>query len=95
MARGVKFRWSRAGYQAVLDSDGVQSMVADVAQAIADRAGSMLDQDEGYELDDFEVKDFHGKLARGKVVRTKTDHARYSQAKSKTLTKAKNSMRAG
>ena len=42
----------------------------------------------GYEYEGHEVKDFQGKLARGRVVRTKTDQARYSEAKRKTLSKA-------
>ena len=44
--------------------------------------------DGGYALPGHEVKDFQGKLARGRVVRTKTDQARYSEAKRKTLSKA-------
>ena len=35
-----------------------------------------------------QIKEIEGKLARGRVVRTKTDQARYSEAKRKTLSKA-------
>lgn len=86
--RFKEFKWDRSGYKAVLDSAGVQSVVDDMAQSVASAANAMLDPDEGYIYDDFEVKEFQVKLATGRVVRTKTDHARYSQAKNKTLTKA-------
>lgn len=86
--RFTKFEWDRAGYKAVLDSAGVQAVVDEKARSVASTASAMLDSDEGYHLEDFEVKEFQGRLATGRVVRTKTDHARYSQAKNKTLTKA-------
>lgn len=92
MAKGIRFVPDMAGYAAIMNSADVQRSVADKANEVARAARSMLDQDEGYALDDFEVKDFRGKLADGKVVRTKTDHARYSQAKNKTLTKALKSL---
>lgn len=89
------FKRSRSGYADLMDGAAVQALVQRAADSIADAASSMLDQDEGYKYDDFEVKDFQGELARGRVVRTKTDHARYSQAKNKTLTKALNSTQIG
>lgn len=88
MASKVRFEWDREGYAAVMNSPGVQAMLDDVAEGIASRAKASLDPDEGYILDDYEVKSFQGKLATGRIVRTKTDHARYSQNKNKTLTKA-------
>lgn len=89
MARGIKFKPNYAGYSAVMDSAGVQSIVEGKAQEIASAASAMLDPDEGYLMDDFEVKPFTTKMnSQGRVVRTKTNHARYSQAKNKTLTKA-------
>lgn len=85
----VRFEWDRAGYAAVCDMGGVQSILQSKAEGVAESAKAMLDPDEGYHLEDFEVKEFTTKLgASGRVVRTKTDHARYSQAKNKTLTKA-------
>lgn len=85
----VKFEWDRSGYAAVCNMAGVQSAVESAAQGIASSAKAMLDPDEGYHLDDYEIKDFTTKLgATGRIVRTKTDHARYSQNKNKTLTKA-------
>lgn len=97
MASGgkVSFKWSRAGYAALMDEPGVQAVVQRVADDIADKATSMLDPDEGYDLDDFEVREARGQLARQRIVRTKTDHARYSQAKNKTLTKALKAAKAG
>lgn len=89
MARGVKVVWNRDGYQAVLNSGGVQGEIESMAQSIKESATAMLDPDEGYKnFEDFEVKDIQGILAKGKVVRTKTDHARASQNKNGTLLKA-------
>ena len=94
MARGIKFKPNYAGYRAVMDSSGVQSIVEGKAQEIASAASAMLDPDEGYLMDDFEVNPFTTKMkSQGRVVRTKTKHARYSQAKNKTLTKAFKSVR--
>lgn len=90
MASGVKFgkfKMSRAGYAALMDSPGVQGAIGRKAQAVKAAADAGL-SDGGYALPGHEVKDFQGKLARGKVVRTKTDQARYSEAKRKTLSKA-------
>lgn len=85
----VEFKFSRAGYAAVCDMGGVQSMLERKAQSVASSATRMLDPDEGYRAADFEVKRFTTKTgATGRVVRTKTDHARHSQARNKTLTKA-------
>lgn len=91
MARGSvkfgKFKWSRAGYAALMNSGPVQAAIAQPARSVLSAANGMLAAD-GYERDGFEVKPFEGKLTRGMVVRTKTDHARYSQAKNFTLEKA-------
>lgn len=89
MARGIRFQPNYAGYRDVLQSGAVQSLVESKAEAVASNASAMLDPDEGYRMSDFEVKPFVAKTgAHGRIVRTKTDHARYSQAKNKTLTKA-------
>lgn len=85
----VEFRYDKAGYAAVCNMAGVQSILESKASGVASSAKAMLDPDEGYALDDYEVKEFATKIgATGRVVRTKTDHARHSQAKNKTLTKA-------
>lgn len=77
------------GYRDVLDSAGVQGLCRDLASQTADKAVSMMDPDEGYNYEDYVVGEFPIKTgSTGYFVRTKTDHARYSQAKNKTLTKA-------
>lgn len=82
-----RFRMSRAGYAALMDSTGVQGVIGRKAQAVKAAADAGL-SDGGYTLPGHEVKDIQGKLARGKVVRTKTDQARYSEARRKTLSKS-------
>lgn len=82
-----KFKMSRAGYAALMDSSGVQGVIERKAQAVKSSADAGLSHG-GYDYEGHEVKDFQGKLARGRVVRTKTDQARYSEAKRKTLSKA-------
>lgn len=86
-----KFKWDRAGYAAVMNSGGCQAVVGRKARAVKAAADGMLSAD-GYRYPGHEIKSFQGVLARGMVVRTKTDHARYAQAKRKTLTKAMNSI---
>lgn len=82
-----KFKMSRAGYAALMCSPGVQSVVERKAQAVKSSADAGLSHG-GYDYEGHEVKEFQGKLARGRVVRTKTDQARYSEAKRKTLSKS-------
>lgn len=79
-----KFKMSRAGYAALMDSPGVQAVIERKAQAVKSSADAGLSHG-GYDYEGHEVKEFQGKLARGRVVRTKTDQARYSEAKRKTL----------
>ena len=90
MANSVKFgkfKWNRPGYAQLMDSAPVQAVISRKAQAVKAAADAGL-SDGVYALPGHEVKDFQGKLARGKVVRTKTDQARYSEAKRKTLSKS-------
>lgn len=82
-----KFKMSRAGYAALMDSPGVQGVIERKARAVKSSADAGLSHG-GYDYEGHEVKEFQGKLARGRVVRTKTDQARYSEAKRKTLSKA-------
>ena len=86
-ARFGRFKADKAGYAALMDSGRVQSVLRGKADAVKRAADSSLSGD-GYALPGHEVKAFQGKLARGFVVRTKNDHARYAQAKRKTLKKA-------
>lgn len=95
MGSGIKFgkfKMSRAGYAALMDSAPVQGVISRKAEAVKAAADVGLSSG-GYDYGGHEVKDFQGKLAKGKVVRTKTDQARYTQAKRKTLTKALGSAR--
>lgn len=82
-----KFKMSRAGYAALMDSPGIQGVIDRKARAVKSSADAGLSHG-GYDYEGHEVKEFQGKLARGMVVRTKTDQARYSEAKRKTLSKA-------
>lgn len=82
-----KFVPNKAGYAEVMNSAAIQNELKRKAEAVKSTADSMLSED-GYALEGHEIKQFQGKLANGYVVRTKNDHARYAQAKRKTLTKA-------
>lgn len=82
-----RFKWSRAGYAALMGSPRVQSLIDAKAEAVKAAADAGMSEG-GYVFGGHEVKDFQGKLARGRVVRTLTDQARYSEAKRKTLSKA-------
>ena len=89
MANMSSYTPDYSGYRAILKSAKVQALLNSKAQNVASSADGMLSSNDGYYLNSFEVKDFTTKSGgTGKVVRTKTDHARYSQAKNKTLTKA-------
>lgn len=91
MARGVTFKWERGYGRSLVSISGAESMAGQIARGCASAANGSLSPG-GYEYEDFEVVEMDG---GGYVVRTKTDHARYSQAKNKTLTKAFKSMRVG
>lgn len=82
-----RFKPNRAGYAALMNSEQVQAVIDGKADAVRAAADSAL-SDGGYRYEGHEVKEIEGKLARGRVVRTKTDQARYSEAKCKTLSKA-------
>lgn len=86
-----KFKWSRAGYADTMNGGAVQRIVRSKAKAVKAAADASLSPG-GYRHEGHEVKDVTGELANGCVVRTKTDQARYTQAKRKTLTKAVNSL---
>lgn len=87
-----KFKMRRSGYAALMNGSGVQGVVERKAQAVKSAADAALSPG-GYSYGGHEVREFEGKLARGRVVRTKTDQARYSEAKRKTLTRALGSAR--
>lgn len=91
MARGVTFKWANGCGRTLVRLSGAEDQSGTLARSCASMANGSLSPG-GYEYEDFEVVEMDG---GGYVVRTKTDHARYSQAKNKTLTKAFKSMRAG
>ena len=82
-----RFKPNRAGSAALMGSAQVQSLIDAKAEAVKAAADAGLSEGK-YEYEGHEVKEIEGKLARGRVVRTKTDQARYSEAKRKTLSKA-------
>ena len=85
MARSVRLKMEPSFGRPLAELAGVGDMTRELAERCADAANGMLDKDDGYIAQGFEVKPMEG---NGYVVRTKTDHARHSQAKNKTLTKA-------
>ena len=91
------FKWSKSGYTALMNEGGVQGVLDEVAEKIADNAGSMLSPDWGKppEDDHFTVGSWHGTKmgVTARVVYAHTEHARRSQAENKTLTKAFKGMR--
>ena len=92
MASRMRFRGSLGGYRAFMNGGAVQGHVDGIARDMADKATSMLSPDWGGPAreDHFEVVEFtapeFGVGAR--LVATNTDHAKRSQSKNKTLTKA-------
>ena len=82
-----RFKPNRAGYAPPMNPAQVRALIEGKGDAVKAAADSAL-SDGGYRYEGHEVKEIEGKLARGRVVRTKTDQARYSEAKRKTLSKA-------
>lgn len=96
MASGIRFKPNYAGYRAVLNGSGCQAYVDKLAHEMADSASSNLSKDGTPPREDhFEVVEYTGKKfgARGRLIATNTKHAKRSQAKNKTLTKAFKGMR--
>lgn len=92
MASRMRFRGDMGGYRAFMNGSAVQGHIDAVARDMAGRAVSMLSPDWGeparedhFEVVGFTAPDF-GVGAR--LVATNTEHAKRSQAKNKTLTKA-------
>ena len=92
MASSIRFRGNMGDYRAFMNGDAVQGHVDGIAHDMADRAASDLSEDWGDTAheDHFEVVEFtapeFGVGAR--LVATNTEHAKRSQSKNKTLTKA-------
>lgn len=90
MASAVRVKWIPHVGRVLCELPKVGEMTSGLADRCSAEANSLLDKDEGYVLQGFEVVSID---MNGYVVRTKTDHARHSQNKNKTLTKAFNSLR--
>ena len=81
----VDFKMNKAIFRTLRAMPEVGAMTRSAANSCASAANNGMVRDEGYRNEGFEKKAMDG---NGYVVRTKTDHARYSQNKNKTLTKA-------
>lgn len=92
MASSIRFRGNMGGYRAFMNGSAVQGHVDGIAHDMADTASAALSPDWGDPAreDHFEVVEFtapeFGVGAR--LVATNTEHAKRSQSKNKTLTKA-------
>lgn len=92
MASSIRFRGNMGGYRAFMNDGAVQGHIDGIAHDMAEKAGAMLSPDWGDPAreDHFEVVEFtapeFGVGAR--LVATNTEHAKRSQSKNKTLTKA-------
>lgn len=87
VARFGKFKADKAGYADLMASAPVQAVLRKKAAKVKKAADAALSEG-GYDMEGHELKEFEGILAPGYVVRTKTDQARYTQAKRKSLSKA-------
>ncbi len=85
----VEMEWNRAGLRALLNSEGIQKDLDKRAQAIAASAETKLDPKAGYtQIPDYDVQVSEGNICDLRVVIAVTNHARYSEAKNKTLSKS-------
>ena len=96
MASRMRFRGDMGGYRAFMNGPAVQDHVDGTAHDMADAANSMLSPDWGdpARQDHFDVVEFTapGFGVGARLVATNTEHAKRSQSKNKTLTKAFRSM---
>lgn len=89
MASNVRFVPKSGAGRLMCELPGVGSETRRIANSIQSKANAMLSPD-GYSLEGFQLVELE---MNGHVVRTKTDHARCSESRNKTLTKAFNSSR--
>lgn len=81
------FKWSRSGYIQLMNSAGVQAVVADKANAIKSRADAAVGEDGYTQAEPHAIHDATQlRMAKGKLVVTRTEHAKRAQALRKTLT---------
>lgn len=92
MASKVRFKANMSGYRELMNGSAVQSRLENYARTAQSVATSMLSEDWGEPSreDAFEINHFTGKGfgAMGVQVATNTEHAKRSENKNKTLTKA-------
>lgn len=87
----VKFdiEWSKQGIRSLLNSEGIQKDLEARAQAIVSSAEMKLEPKQGYtRIPNYDVQTSKGKLCDLKVAIAVTNHANYSEAKNKTLSKS-------
>lgn len=98
MAKAFSFVPNYAGYRDLLNGEGVQGVVEGIAESIKETATASLSEDWGDppKNDHFALGTFVTKTgADGRYVRASSEHAKRSQSKRKTLTKAFNKARKG
>lgn len=85
----VRFVKNSSGIKELMNNPQIQAMLDSKARAVQKTANAMLSK-EGYtRVNSFEVSDRTFNDGRkAKNVYTRTNHAKYSQNKNKTLTKA-------
>ena len=88
----IRFKADMDGYRELMNGGAVQSQLEGLAKTAQGVANSMLSPDWGKPSrePDFEINHFTGKKfgANGVQVATNTEHAKRSENKNKTLTKA-------
>lgn len=91
MAKGIKcqvklgsFKWSRAGYVEVMDSDEVQDLVSSAASRVEAAANATFEPDPG-EGQGYVARPIRGRIVKGYIVRSNTYHADSSERKHNRL----------
>lgn len=91
MARSMRFKANLSGYRDVLNGSEMQGILDATAGQIRDAATAALSEDWGAPPRDehFEVGEWTAKTgATARYIRAHTEHAKRSESKHKTLTKA-------
>lgn len=73
------FKWDRSGYEQVMDSGPVQSVVRDKAESVASACNDDYEPLDWETSPGYVVRGFEGKLTHGYVVRTTNSHAYRSE----------------
>ena len=90
----VTFKWDRAGYAGLMNTDGVQNILESKALAVKASADAAVagHRAYGYGIEPHAVHQVNGKFAHGYSVSTRNSAAKYMQAKHNTLKKALDSV---